>query len=71
MARGVQMEAYSVEDKGAGVQFNVYVYNNQPGISINYETGRSKKHEGCVETKNAPIERAVSLKEESQTQNHK
>ena len=43
VARGVQMEAYSVEDKGAGVQFNVYVYNNQPGISINYETGRSKK----------------------------
>jgi DNA-entry nuclease len=43
VARGVQMEAYSVEDKGAGVQFNVYAYNNQPGIIINYQTGTSKR----------------------------
>ena len=39
---GVQMEAKSVEDSGQGVQFNVYVYNNQPGIEINYLTGESK-----------------------------
>lgn len=39
---GVQMEAKSVEDNGQGVQFNVYVYNNQPGIEINYLTGESK-----------------------------
>lgn len=43
VARGVQMEAYSVEDKGAGVQFNVFVYNNQPGITIDYKTGKSKR----------------------------
>jgi DNA-entry nuclease len=43
VARGVQMEAYSVEDKGAGVQFNVYVYNNQPGITIDYKTGTSRR----------------------------
>lgn len=41
VASGVQMEAYSVEDKGAGVQFNVYVYNNQPDITIDYKTGKS------------------------------
>lgn len=42
VARGVQMEGYSVEDNGKGVEFNVYCYNNQPDIVINYKTGMSK-----------------------------
>lgn len=37
--RGLQMEAYSVEDEGEGVSFNVYVYNSQPGVYIDYQTG--------------------------------
>lgn len=41
IARGVQMEAYSVEDNGSGVCFNVYAYNIQPGIIIDYATGNS------------------------------
>ena len=41
LASGVQMEAYSVEDNGAGVQFNVYIYNVQDGITIDYLTGES------------------------------
>lgn len=41
LASGVQMEGYSVEDNGAGVCFNVYAYNAQPGININYENGES------------------------------
>ncbi len=41
VAHGVEMEAYSVEDNGQGVCFNVYVYNVQPGININYKTGES------------------------------
>lgn len=41
LARGVQMEAKSVEDNGKGILFNVYVYNNQPGITIDYKTGES------------------------------
>ncbi len=41
VARGVQMEALSVEDNGKGVSFNVYCYNNQPGITIDYATGES------------------------------
>ncbi len=41
LARGVQMEAKSVEDNGQGICFNVYAYNAQPGISINYATGES------------------------------
>ena len=39
VARGVQMEALSMEDGGAGVRFNVFVYNVQPGIEIDYATG--------------------------------
>ena len=39
VASGVQMEAFSVEDNGEGICFNVYVYNVQPGITINYATG--------------------------------
>ncbi len=38
---GVQMEAYSIEDDGDGICFNVYCYNVQPGITINYATGDS------------------------------
>ena len=45
VASGVQMEAYSVEDNGAGICFNVYVYNVQPGIEINYANGESYKVE--------------------------
>ncbi len=46
VARGVQIEAKSVEDNGEGICFNVYVYNNQPGIVINYATGDSKLDDG-------------------------
>ena len=42
VASGVQMEAYSVEDHGKGVCFNVYVYNVQPGVIINYANGESE-----------------------------
>ena len=41
VANGIQMEAYSVEDNGKGICFNVYVYNVQPGIIIDYATGAS------------------------------
>ncbi len=41
VASGVQMEAYSVEDQGKGVSYNVYVYNVQPGVAIDYTTGES------------------------------
>lgn len=41
VACGVQMEALSVEDDGEGISYNVYVYNIQPGIEIDYATGDS------------------------------
>ena len=41
VASGVEMEAYSVEDKGEGVSFHVFLYNVQPVITIDYATGES------------------------------
>ncbi|MBE6738846.1 MAG: hypothetical protein E7565_00845 [Ruminococcaceae bacterium] len=42
LASGIQMEAYSVEDNGEGICFNVYCYNIQPKITIDYATGASQ-----------------------------
>ena len=39
LARGVTMEAFSVDDDGKSVRFHVFVYNVQPGIVINYADG--------------------------------
>ena len=43
VASGVQLEAQSIEDDGEGVCFNVYCYNVQPGIIIDYATGESRE----------------------------
>ena len=42
VASGVQIEGYSVEDDGDGICFNIYAYNAQPGIEIDYATGESR-----------------------------
>lgn len=41
VANGVLIEAKSVEDNGGGILFNVYCFNVQPGVGINYENGDS------------------------------
>ena len=48
LARGVQMEALSVEDDGAAVRFNVFCYNVQPGVEIDYRDGANQLAEGDV-----------------------
>lgn len=48
VARGVQMEAWSVEDSGDGVCFNVYCYNVEPGVEIDYATGENWLAEGAA-----------------------
>ena len=45
LASGVVMEAYSIEDSGEGIKFNVFIYNVQDGIEIDYKTGDSKRIE--------------------------
>lgn len=46
---GVQLEAYSVEDAGKGLSFNVYCYNVQPGININYSNGENYRSDVTVD----------------------
>ena len=48
VARGVQIEAWSVEDHGEGVCFHVYCYNVQPGVEIRYLDGESHRAEELV-----------------------
>ena len=43
LALGVQMEGYSVEDNGKGIKFNIFMYNVQDGIEIDYKDGSSKR----------------------------
>lgn len=54
VANGVQMEAYSVEDDGDGICFNVFVYNVQPQITIDYATGESSLTGSSSETTVVP-----------------
>ena len=53
LASGVLMEAMSVEDNGDGILFNVFCYNVQPGIKIDYATGASSAEniQASVESK--------------------
>ncbi len=41
IAKGVQMEAYSIEDNGEGIKFNVFAYNIEPKVRIDYLTGEN------------------------------
>ena len=57
VASGVEMEAYSVEDQGEGISFHVFVYNVQPGISIDYALGECCLEEETGDTKAKSEER--------------
>lgn len=48
IAKGVTIEGYSIEDKGEGICFNVFCYNVQPGITIDYLTGDSAEGENTI-----------------------
>lgn len=49
VASGVQMEAISVEDEGEDICFNIYAYNVQPGVTIDYATGDNRLDESAFE----------------------
>ena len=57
VATGILIEAYSVEDDGTGICFNVFIYNSQPGIEIDYATGNS----WLVEDENDFVDRNTTL----------
>ena len=70
IADGVQIEAYSVEDKGQGVSFNVFCYNVQPGIQIDYATGKSSLAAGSEEASKAPDQEATYILNENSKKIH-
>jgi len=63
VAHGVLIEAKSVEDNGEGIEFCVYVYNNQPGIIIDYRNGESKLDDGTKFPESAPEENPDNIPE--------
>lgn len=68
-ARGVLMEARSVEDDGEGIEYCVYCYNNQPGVKINYKTGTSTgtgKNSGSKAASSASKKKSRSKKAASE-----
>ena len=72
VATGVQMEAYSVEDDGEGICFNVFCYNVQPGVEIDYSTGKSRAEGSNGETTKktaAPVEATRKQIETTKQQN--
>lgn len=56
LASAIYMEAYSIEDAGEGLQFNLYIPNRQPGIAINYADGSSYGPIGPLEEDQQPEE---------------
>lgn len=63
------MEAYSVEDEGAGVSFNVYCYNVQPGVGIDYETGNNWEDPSTAHFDNKPSQYNSINKGQNKDQN--
>lgn len=59
VASGVQMEGKSFEDSGAGILFNVYAYNVQPGIVIDYATGCSYLDDIYIDSSSNNIDRYI------------
>lgn len=65
VASGVQMEARSLEDDGEGICYNVYVYNIQPGIEIDYATGESRESDEDSSVSDTSGETVSALSEDS------
>ncbi len=59
VCRGIQMEAYSIEDDGEGICFNVYCYNVQPGVIIDYATGESRSESGEESSEEVSVDTSI------------
>ena len=68
VAVGVQIEALSVEDEGEGICFNVYCYNVQPGITIDYSDGESSRSEHAEEEVRLAEEKKEERRGDQETQ---
>lgn len=68
VAEGVQMEGYSVEDQGEGICFNIFAYNVQPGITIDYKTGESAQEKNGEDHQSAIVEKDKKEYKEGKSQ---
>lgn len=68
VASGVQMEALSAEDGGKGVSFNVYCYNVQPEVDIDYDSGNSHLEEGSASATGASTNSSESESSQAATE---
>lgn len=68
VASGVQLEAQSVEDNGEGLSFNVYCYNVQPGVNINYANGDNSGTASCPLTSEQQAAQAQSAQQSEPVQ---
>lgn len=71
VAHGVHMEAYSVEDKGARVKFNVYIPNKQDKVKINYATGESSLKSGATSSSKSKSSSGSASKSSKSTSSKK
>ena len=67
LSSGVQLEAKSVEDNGKGILFNVFCYNVQPGIIIDYATGESSAEVVQTKTQQEPVQQVIQKEEVQET----
>ena len=67
VARGVRMEGWSVEDEGDGVCFDIFCYNVQPGIVIDYSNGNSRLDTPATNTSPTTSSKVTQTKPETQT----
>ena len=65
LASGVQIEAESVEDNGEGILFNVYCYNVQPGVEIDYATGDSQLAAGAASSESSASDDSTAISDSS------
>lgn len=70
LATGVLMEGLSMEDNGAGICFNVFCYNAQPGIKINYANGNSEAEDGSAPYGSSVVNPPKENNEASSTVNY-
>ncbi len=69
LVSGVQIEAESVEDNGEGILFNVYCYNVQPGVEIDYATGDSQLAESATASESSTTTDNSTVSENTTTDN--
>ena len=68
IAKGVVMEAYSVEDNGSGINFDIFAYNVQPGVKIDYKNGDNYADESNIFTTETTEETTKEISTETSTE---